>query len=100
MLKEDLGNRKLCVRFFPCSLTSEQWEGRVKPCKDIIGKDDADKSFNKCITGNQTRWYAYDPEKMRQSSEWVGETFLRQKKWNSKRFRIKIVLINFPSFKS
>ena len=44
--KEDLGNKKLCARFFfSHSLTPEEREDRVTSCQDIIAKDDADKIF-------------------------------------------------------
>jgi histone-lysine N-methyltransferase SETMAR len=36
ILKEDLGKRKLCARFVPHSLTTEQREDRVKSRKDIM----------------------------------------------------------------
>jgi hypothetical protein len=32
ILKEDLGNRKLCARFVPYSVTPEQEEDRVTSC--------------------------------------------------------------------
>ena len=43
--KEDLGKRKLCVRFVPHSLTPEQREDRVTSCQDIIAMADPDKHF-------------------------------------------------------
>ena len=45
ILKEYLGKRKLCARFVPHSLTSEQMEDRVTFCQDIIAMADADKFF-------------------------------------------------------
>jgi hypothetical protein len=45
ILREDLGKRKLCERFVPHSLTSEQRENRVTTCQDIIAIADADKNF-------------------------------------------------------
>jgi hypothetical protein len=67
ILKEDLGKRKLCVRFFPQSLTPEQRVDRVTSCQDIIAMADADKNFfNKIITEDETRCSAYDPESKRQ----------------------------------
>jgi hypothetical protein len=45
ILKEDLGNRKLCARFVPYSLTPEQREDRVASCQDIIVMADAAKIF-------------------------------------------------------
>jgi hypothetical protein len=45
ILKEDLGKRKLCVRFVPHSLTPEQRDDQVTSCQDIIAIADADKFF-------------------------------------------------------
>ena len=45
ILKEDLGKRKLCVRFVPHSLTPEQREDRVTSCQDISAMVDEDKKF-------------------------------------------------------
>jgi len=57
---------------------------------------DADKNlFNKIITGDETWWFAYDPETNGQSSEWVGERFPRPKKLKFRKSHIKIMLINF-----
>jgi hypothetical protein len=57
---------------------------------------DADKQiFNKIITGDETWCFAYDPEKKRQSSEWVGETSPRPKKLKFQRSRVKNMLIIF-----
>jgi hypothetical protein len=47
ILKEDLGKRKLCARFFPHSLTPEQREVRLTSCQDIIAMADADRVFFK-----------------------------------------------------
>jgi hypothetical protein len=45
IMKDDLGKRKLCARFVPHSLTSEQREDQVTSCQDIIAMVDADKNF-------------------------------------------------------
>jgi len=45
ILKEDLGNRKLCAHFILHSLTPELKEDRVTSCQDIITMADADKNF-------------------------------------------------------
>jgi hypothetical protein len=63
ILKEDLGKRKLCARFFPHSLTPEQREDQVTSCQDIIVMADADKIFfNKIIMVDETWCFDYDPE--------------------------------------
>ena len=95
-VKVDLGKKKLCARFIPHSLAPEQREDRVKSCQDIIMKADADKNFcNKFITGDETWWFAYEPETKRQSSERVGETSPQLKKLKFQRFHIKHILIIF-----
>ena len=45
ILKQDLGKRKMCARFVPHSLTSEQREDRVTSCQDIISMADEHKNF-------------------------------------------------------
>jgi hypothetical protein len=53
------------------------------------------KLFNKITTGDETWCFAYNPERARQSSEWVGETSPRPKKLKFQRSRIKDWLIIF-----
>jgi histone-lysine N-methyltransferase SETMAR len=90
ILKEDLGKRKLCVRFVPHCLTPEQREDRVTSRKDIIARADVDNNFfNKIITGDETWCFAYDPETKRQSSELVAETSPRPKELKFQRSRIR-----------
>jgi hypothetical protein len=94
--KEDSGKKKLCTPFVPHSLTPQQREDRVTSFQDIIAVADVDKiPFNEIITEDKTWCFAYDPETKRQSSEWVGETFLRPKKLKFQRSRIKTKLIIF-----
>ena len=45
ILIEDLGKGKLCARFVPHSLTTEQREDRVTSYQDIIAMADADKNI-------------------------------------------------------
>ena len=45
ILKEDLGKRKLCAGFIPCSLKPEWREDRVTSCHDNIVMADADRNF-------------------------------------------------------
>jgi hypothetical protein len=57
---------------------------------------DADKNFfNKSITGDETRCFAYDPETKRQNSECNGGTSPRLKKLKFQKSRIKTMLIMF-----
>ena len=96
IMKEDLGNRKLCARFVPHCLTSEPKEDLVTSCQDIIAMADADKHFlNKIISGNETWCFACDPKTKRESSEYVGVTSHRPKKLKFQRSLIKTMLIIF-----
>ncbi len=36
IIMEDLGGKKLCARFVPHVLTSEQWEDRISSCHDFL----------------------------------------------------------------
>jgi len=45
ILKEDLGKRELCARFFPHILTPELREDRVTSYQGIITMADADNFF-------------------------------------------------------
>jgi len=45
ILKEDLGNRKLCACFVPHSLKPEQREDRVTSCQNIIKMVDINNFF-------------------------------------------------------
>ena len=45
ILKEDLGNRKLCARFVPQYSILEQKKDRVTSYRDIIAMADADNFF-------------------------------------------------------
>jgi hypothetical protein len=101
ILKEDLGNRKLCAGFAPHSLAPEQREDQVTSFHDILTMADANKNFfNKIITGDETWCFVYDPETKRQSSEWVVEIFPRPKKLKFQKSRIKNMLIIFSNHKA
>jgi hypothetical protein len=101
ILNEDLGKRKLCACFVPHSLTPEQREDRVASCQYIIMMVNAAKNFfNILITGDETWCFACDPQKKRQSSEWVGETSPQPKKVKFQRSRIKTMLIIFLTLKA
>jgi len=85
ILKEDMVKKKLCARIVPQPLTPEQREDRVISCHNIIVMGDTDKKvLNKITTGDETWCFYYDPETNWQSSEWVGETSLGRRNWNSK----------------
>ena len=54
----DLGERKLCAGFFPHSLSPEKREDQVTSLKVIIAMANANNSFMKLISGNETWCFA------------------------------------------
>ncbi len=62
-IAEDLGEKKLCVRFVPHVLMSEQRENRLTPCRDFLQMYKNELEFlNKIITGDETWCFAYNLE--------------------------------------
>ena len=63
ILTEDLGKRKVCVRFVPHELNEDQKIARVEYCKDIVETAENDPDFlDSIITGNESWCFKYDPE--------------------------------------
>jgi hypothetical protein len=61
---------------------------------------DADKNiFNNIITGDETWCFTDDPERKRQSSEWLAEKSTWPKKLKFQRYRIKTTMIIYPNFR-
>jgi hypothetical protein len=84
ILKDDLGKRKLCARFVPHSLSSEQREDRVTSCQDIIVMADADNFLNKTTRGDETWCFAYDSEKSNRILNELVKHLFGRRNWNSK----------------
>ncbi|GFT49623.1 FLJ37770-like protein [Nephila pilipes] len=61
IMKEDLKKKKLCVRFVPHTLTTEQKEHRIASSEDLITAADEDPNFLKTIvTGDESWCLEYD----------------------------------------
>ena len=58
IVTEDLGKRKICARFVPHTLTTEQKQERVVYCQDLllIGQDE--RVWENIITGDETCCFA------------------------------------------
>ena len=69
ILKEDLGKRKLCARFVPHSLTSEQREDRVILPRHYRDDRCRQNFCKEIVTGYETWCFACDLETKRQGSE-------------------------------
>jgi len=77
-------------------LTPEQKDRRITACRDLIATADSDPDFfKKIITGDETRCFAYDPTRKRQSAAWVGETSPRPKNLRFQKSRVKNMLVIF-----
>lgn len=86
ILKEELGFRKLCARWVPHLLNSEQKQLRVKLSEKHLAfflknKTDFKRRF---ITIDETWIYHYDPLLRQQTAEWIqpGCSAPKQPKWS------------------
>jgi len=96
IIREDLGKRKLCARFVPHALTTEQRQRRVSHTEDLLQMvNNTPNFFKKIITGDESWCFAYDPETKRQSAQWVGKNSPRPKKLRFQKSKIKTMLIVF-----
>ncbi|KAI6651243.1 Mariner transposase [Oopsacas minuta] len=75
ILHKELGLRKLCARWIPHSLSSDQIKCRVDFCKIMLKRfvNGTSRAVSEILTGDETWIYHYNPETKRQSKEWVEE---------------------------
>ena len=95
IVPEDLGKRKICARFVPHVLTTEQKQERVVYCQDLLLMGQDECFWENIITGDETWCFTYDPATKRQSAEWVGKKYPKPKKLQFKKSRVKTMLIVF-----
>ncbi|GFT02224.1 histone-lysine N-methyltransferase SETMAR, partial [Nephila pilipes] len=96
IMTEDLKKKKLCARFVPHTLTTEQKEHRIASSEDLIAAADEDPNFLKTIvTGDESWCLEYDPETERQSSEWTSSGKGRPKKVRASKSKTKTMLLVF-----
>ncbi|EGI65640.1 FLJ37770-like protein, partial [Acromyrmex echinatior] len=63
ILHEDLGKTKVCAKFVPHTLRSDQKSTRINYFRDIVAAAENNLNFLKSIvTGNETWCFQYDPE--------------------------------------
>ena len=78
ILHEHLNVRKVCARWVPRKLTTEQKQHRIDFCHNMLKRFDEGRSrtTESIITGDETWLYMFDPETKRQSQVWLfpGET--------------------------
>jgi hypothetical protein len=72
IMRDDLGNRKVCAKFLPHLLTPEKKTMRMESCGNFVEMVEKDESvLSKIVTGDETWCFMYDPTTKRQSAEWV-----------------------------
>ena len=80
IVTEDLGKRKICARFVPHALTTEQKQEHIVFCQDLLLMGQDERFWENIITGDETWCFAYNPTTKRQSAEWVGQNPPKPKK--------------------
>ncbi|GFS56874.1 histone-lysine N-methyltransferase SETMAR [Nephila pilipes] len=96
IMTEDLKKKKLCARFVPHTLTTEQKEHQIASSEDLIAAADEDPNFLKTIvTGDESWCLEYDPETKRQSSEWTSPGKSRPMKVRASKSKTKTMLLVF-----
>ncbi|KAI6658928.1 Histone-lysine N-methyltransferase SETMAR-like [Oopsacas minuta] len=75
ILHKELGLRKLCARWIPHSLSSDQKKCRVDFCKIMLKRfvNGTSRAVSEILTGDETWTNHYVPETKRRSKEWVEE---------------------------
>ena len=95
IVTEDLGKIKICARFVPHTLTTEQKQERIVYCQDLLLMGQDECLWKNIITGDETRCFAYYLATKLQSAEWVGQNSPKPKKLRFKKSRVKTMLIVF-----
>jgi len=54
IVTEDLGRRKICTRFVPHALTTEQKQERVVYCQDLLLMGQDERFWENIITSDKT----------------------------------------------
>jgi len=60
IVTEDLGKRKICARFVPHTLTTEQKLERVIYCQDLLLMGQDERFWENIITSDETWCFAYN----------------------------------------
>jgi len=66
IVTEDLGKRKICMRFVPHALTRQQKQEHVAHCQDLLLMGQDVHFWENIITGEETWRFAYNPATKRQ----------------------------------
>jgi len=61
IVTEDLGKRKICTRFVPHALTTEQKQECLVYCQDLLLMGQDERFWENIITSDETWCFTYDP---------------------------------------
>ena len=61
IVTEDLGKRKICARFVPHALTTDQKQECIVYCQDLLLMGQDECFWENIITGDEAWCFAYDP---------------------------------------
>ena len=96
ILNKILGMTRVCAKFIPKLLTTEQKDLRSEIAQDNLGMvSDDENVLKKVITGDESWVYGYDLETKQQSSQWKRPDEPRPKKARQSRSHVKSMLIIF-----
>ena len=96
ILNKILGVTRMCAKFIPKLLTTEQKDLRSEIAQDNLEMvSDDGNVLKKVITGDKSWVYGYDPETKQQSSQWKHPDEPRPKKARQSRSHVKSMLIIF-----
>lgn len=96
IIRQDLQKKKICARFVPHALTSEQRKQRVAHSHELLKMAKTHQNFfDSIVTGDESWCFAYDPTTKRQSAEWIGEDSPRPTKLRFQKSKVKTMLIIF-----
>ena len=89
-----LGMTRVCAKFIPKLLTTEQKDLRSEIAQDNLEMvSDDENVLRKVITGDESWVYGYDPETKQQLSQWKHPDEPRSKKARQSRSHVKSMLI-------
>jgi histone-lysine N-methyltransferase SETMAR len=97
ILTEDLGLSKLSAHWIPKALCKDQLAQRCDHSLSLLTRIEADEAnfFDRCITGDETWIYQYDPESKIQSKQWLPRGTSGPVKFKAERSVTKVMATVF-----
>ena len=96
IIREQLKMRKICVKFVQRVLREDQKERRCHDSREMVELINSDLAvLDTLVTCDESWIYCYDPETMRQSSQWKHAGSPRPKKARQTKSTHKLLMILF-----